>query len=158
MTNRETLRSLADACEALSGPCRETDGWIYAHMTRGEPYIIGNKPGRFPREPIYGERLDVMEALASADAADYINAPPYTASIDSAMSLAGPSWWLNINGPLTEAAYGYSREDLRVMSVGFQMIGAPYSAAARTAITGDVIGQIARALIAASLRAIGEGL
>jgi len=28
MTNRETLRSLADAVEALSGPCRETDALI----------------------------------------------------------------------------------------------------------------------------------
>jgi len=46
MTNRETLRSLADVCEALSGPCRETDraiqtaidGYEHADHLSNRPY------------------------------------------------------------------------------------------------------------------------
>lgn len=63
MTNRETLLALADRVEALSGPCRETDAAIHAALA-----AIADWEG-FP---------------------DWIvpdNSPPYTGSIDSAMSL-----------------------------------------------------------------------
>ena len=83
----DDLNTLAARAEAATGPDRELDGWIYAHMTRGERYLIGNEPGRFPQKPIYGERMDVMREYPSTDSADYINAPRYSASLDAALTL-----------------------------------------------------------------------
>lgn len=54
----------------------------------------------------------------------------YTTSIDAAMTLVAPSWWFNMSGPMTPAAYGYSREDQRFKRCGVEMIGAPYSCGA----------------------------
>ena len=155
MTNRETLRSLADAVEALSGPCRETDGWIYAHMTRSDPYIIGNEPGRFPAKPIYGERLDVMEQVGGKDAADYINAPPYTASIDSAMSLVPAGYRVMLSEWDDEAHLRPRGAWQAVLSMaGSGMFG--FNGAFKTRCEHGATPALA--LTAASLRAIGEGL
>lgn len=91
-----SLIELAERVEKASGPDRELDGWIWAHLKAGEPYIIGNEPGRFPRQPIYGERADVMRNVGGMDGADYIGAPKFTASLDAAMMLVpeGASWQL----------------------------------------------------------------
>jgi hypothetical protein len=133
MTDRSTLLELAERCEKATGPDRDIDGWIWAHLKVGEPYIVGQEPGRFPQKPIYGERLDVMRDIPGKDGADYIGAPAYTASLDAAMSLAMPHWWWSASAPLSEAAYGWSREDQRQPRAGFEMIGEPYSVGARAA-------------------------
>jgi hypothetical protein len=100
------LLELAERCEAASGPDREIDGWIWAHLRAGEPYVIGSKPGRFPQDPIYGERADVMRDIGGKDAAEYIGAPAFTASLDAAMTL------------LPEAEAGYSATFWRVGNDG----------------------------------------
>lgn len=146
MTNRETLRSLAGRVEALGESDPVIDGAIHA-LTHPEDFD-GDAPhyATCPRV----NRADLIYLRN-------VGVRRYTASIDAAMTLADPAWWIRVGGPLTEAAYGYSREDQRQIRAGFEMIGAPYSVGAGSAGT-DPIGQIARALTAASLRAIGEGL
>lgn len=91
------FRALADRLEAASGADRDIDGWILAYLKAGDPYIIGNHPGRFPQEPIYGERSDIMREVGGKDGAQYISAPAYTASIDAAVSLVpeGRRWGLD---------------------------------------------------------------
>lgn len=82
------LLELADRCEAATGADREVDGWAYAFVKGNDRFIIGNKPGVFPQDPIYGTRLDIMGIVKSgSDAADHIGAPHYTASLDAAMTL-----------------------------------------------------------------------
>lgn len=100
------LLELGSRCEAASGPDRELDGWIWARVKQGEKYLVGHRPGRFPQEPIYGERLDVMRKLTAdpSGAADYIGAPLFTSSVDAAMSLAsGLEEFGSVSGLLREA-------------------------------------------------------
>lgn len=94
------LEALADRVEALSGPDRECDGWIWAHLMSDDPYIIGTKEGRFPQDPIYGVRADIMREVGGKDGADYICAPAFTASLDAAMTLASPHWAISANGDM----------------------------------------------------------
>ena len=141
MTNRETLRSLADAVEALSGPCRETDALI-ADATM--------------------ERLWFDHSYAAVreewwqgnDGKRHYQPPAYTASTDSAMSLVG---------------YQCGRPHNVVIATGHGSAyivpndGASYGVNDDLCVRGrasgdDEIGRTARAITAASLRAIGEGL
>lgn len=89
---RQALLDLAARCEAATGADRAIDGSVYAYLTRGQPYVIGNEPGRFPQKPIMGERADVMREMPNADGAEYICAPAYTASLDAAMTLVPEGW------------------------------------------------------------------
>ena len=91
-TDKAGLIALAALCEAATGPDRVIDGLIFSEITRGEPYIIGNQTGHFPQMPIYGERADVMREMPTADGAEYICAPRFTASIDAAMSFVPVGW------------------------------------------------------------------
>lgn len=146
------LNELAARVEALSGPDRRVDaaialacvpefvGWI-EHLANN-----GNQWGEIaPSREAFDEWLihDGEPCLVGSLA--------YTASLDAAMTLADPSWWLRINGPLSEAACGYSREDERQIRASFDMLESPYSVGARSTGT-DPIGQIARAVTAAALR------
>ena len=140
MTNRETLRSLADACEALSGPCRETDALIWAATVGG--YIEGNAIW-------HDDRGWVKHAVSLGDGmvrertllGDPRNAPAYTASIDSAMSLGPEGWHTSL--VLQDR---HSRRWAWELRGGCGLKG--FARAATPAL----------ALTAASLRAIGEGL
>lgn len=89
MTAPDELRALAARAEAATGPDRDIDGWIHV-LVHPETMVIGNKPGRFPQDPIYGPSRAVMEQLNGKDGADYIGAPLYTASLDAAMTLFAP--------------------------------------------------------------------
>jgi len=146
------LNELADRVEALAGPDAEVDALIRCALFASAGAYVKQSPingawciyeiGFNGKERSWQPHgLSHEQRLGS-----------FTASIDAAMTLADPSWWLNISSPLSEAAYGYSREDLRVMRAGFEMIGPPYSSAARTDIVGDPVSRIARVLTAAALR------
>jgi hypothetical protein len=86
------LLDLAERCEAATGPDRDIDGWIAVAVDPDRQTIVGEKPGRFPRDPIYGPASEVMEKIGGRDGADYLCAPAYTASIDAAMSLVPEGW------------------------------------------------------------------
>jgi hypothetical protein len=82
---RETLLGLADRCEQATGPDRELDGAIEVARDPMRETILYNKPGRFPQEAVRGPVKDLQ--LNARDLAEYITAPAYTASLDSAMTL-----------------------------------------------------------------------
>jgi hypothetical protein len=107
---RVQIMALADRAEALSGPCRETDALI-------------------------------EQALAEPDAryGSFHQPPAYTASIDAAMTLAGPVWRLT---PFAESSLWRAES------------GSRDKGEAKVAFAATP----ALALTAASLRAIGEGL
>lgn len=86
------LLELAARCEAAEGPDRDIDGWIAVLIDPDRQTIVDQKPGRFPREPIYGPTRLIMESIGGKDGADYIAAPEYTASLDAAMTLAPWDW------------------------------------------------------------------
>jgi len=91
---RATLLALASRVEAATGADRELDGLVFAHMNPDKRVIIGQKPGRFPQDPIYGGPLDIIWIDGFADV---LGAPRYTASLDAAMSLvpSGHEWSVN---------------------------------------------------------------
>lgn len=91
----EGMAGLVGRLEAATGADRELDGWITCALDPTRQTIVGQKPGRFPRDPIYGTITQVMSEIGGKDGADYISAPPYTASIDAAMTLVegGPDAW-----------------------------------------------------------------
>jgi len=70
----------------------------------------------------------------------------YTASLDAAMTLCEPHWWVNVSAPLSPDAYGYSREDQRQPRAGMQCIGEPYS-------IGAIAATMPLAICAMALRA-----
>ncbi len=84
--DEQRLLELAGRCEKATGPDRELDGAIRVALNPDEQMVIGQKPGRFPREAIYGPLSHFADAM-SADLADYVSAPNYTASLDAAMTL-----------------------------------------------------------------------
>jgi hypothetical protein len=135
MTNRETLRSLAEQVEALNGPCRETDALI----------SVAVKPENNARvcDMFDNGRLFVLEGGEDDRHFDSLRPiPAYTRSLDDAMSLVPERW---------RESY-QRREDGSCISwchppMGIERVG-QFGDAATPAI----------ALTAASLRAIGEGL
>jgi hypothetical protein len=90
------VSGLIERIEAGGGPDRVIDGWIWAIIKGDDPYVVGNEPGRFPQKAIMGTRLDVMRELDSKDGADYIGAPPFTASIDAALKLVEADWFWRV--------------------------------------------------------------
>jgi hypothetical protein len=143
------LLDLVECCEKAAGPSRHLDTQIFILLDPDAEHIIGAEPGRFPQKPIYGPRSSFWEwALdESKEPPEFGVIPAYTASLDAAMTLVKPEWWVNVSGPMSPAAYGYSREDERRPRAGVEMIGHPYSAGARAATH-------ALALTAACLRAL----
>ena len=142
------LEELAGRVEALSGPDREVDALIAIAVN------ADSMPGA-----IKGQAIPELHRLGRVrhvfnGGASFPEARKYTASIDAAMTLVDPAWWLSMSGPVSPAAHGYSREDQRDCRAGFEMLGAPYSAGAHVPSgEGDPIGRFARALTAAALRA-----
>ena len=79
---------LAVRCEAATGPDRELDGLIHAALNPEMTIVVDHEPGRFPQKAIFGVPGDLIRSGFDLVAlADYISAPPYTASIDAAMGL-----------------------------------------------------------------------
>jgi len=151
MTNRETLRSLAEQVEALSGPCRETDALIWCAL-KGVRYVghlalgDGLTQVEYREPPHNGRKVTGKSGVP--------HATPVTDSIDSAMSLVG---------------YQCGRPHNVVIATGHGSAyivpndGASYGVNDDLCVRGrasgdDEIGRTARAITAASLRAIGEGL
>lgn len=140
MTNRETPLALADRVEALSGPCRETDALIHLACRPFPERAYGQKNGLRPKGSPELSRVDFLKQG---------HAPPYTASIDSAMSLVGSDTWVEIKGP---------RKYLNIPTPVPNVWSANVS---RWNHEGQATGwgaTPALALTSASLRAIGEGL
>jgi len=142
MTNRETLRSLADACEALGGPCRETDALI-ADVTME----------RFGFDHSYAAVRE--EWWQGKDGKRHYQPPAYTASIDSAMSLVPAGYRVMLSEWDDEAHLRPRGPWQAVLSIaGCGMCG--FNGAFKTRCEHGT--SPALALTAASLRAIGEGL
>jgi hypothetical protein len=131
MTDRSTLLELAERCEKATGPDRALDEAIAR--------VVSWRP----------DGLTASEKYPPWWFADAFGMPRYTASLDAAMTLAMPHWWWNASAPLSEAAYGWSREDQRQPRAGFEMIGEPYSVGARAAT-------VPLAICAAALRALAN--
>lgn len=141
----EKLRELAERCEAAKGPDRELDVEIFRAIGAPVPFHF----------------LGKMVAIAYDEAERYYFSPvgdmrvryepaAYTASIDAAMSLAKPAWWLSMGGPLSPEAYGYSREEERIFRCGFSMIEEPYS-------SGGCGATLPLSICAAALRTLSTG-
>jgi hypothetical protein len=84
-----TLIELAERCEQAKGQSFTLDALITIAIDPERQTIVGQKPGRFPQDPIYGpitEFIPMAEANGS-DAAQYLRAPAYTASVDAALTL-----------------------------------------------------------------------
>lgn len=91
-----SLIELAERVEKADGPDRGLDALIAIALDPERQVIVDHEPGRFPRKAIYGPvtKLVPMAEANGEDAADYINAPRYTASLDAAMTLVpeGHNW------------------------------------------------------------------
>jgi len=140
MTNRETLRSLAEQVEALSGPSPEVDEAIHAALAGAEiEWQDYQKRNAYHRD---GHWVSIGPI------------PPYTASIDSAMSLVPEGCLFTVRTLWDdERTAGYavvSRYETNTGEHGPRR----YWLGEHVATAGSP----ALALTAASLRAIGEGL
>lgn len=86
-----TLDDLIARVEAAEGPDRRLDVLIHITCNPAEQTIVGHVPGPFPRKAIYGPITELIEMAEHGpypnDAADYIGAPRYTASLDNALLL-----------------------------------------------------------------------
>lgn len=123
------LPALIARVEALTGPCRETDAAIAAALRLGRnlPDWAARWTGEW-RPTIQGSVVLMQD---EGKPGPHFVSLAYTASIDAAMTLVDPSWWFRCSGPMSPAAYGYSREDQRTPCAGVEMIGEPYSAGGR---------------------------
>jgi len=136
----DKLLALADRCEATPGPDRGLDAAIaHAIAWRWDDWEDGDL--RIEERPLEW----LIDRVGNSNSI-WCHLPRYTGSLDAAMALAQEDWWFNTSAPLSPAAYGYSREDMRQPRAGFEMIGAPYSCGARAA-------SMALATCAAALRA-----
>ena len=98
MTDRTTLLALAERCEQAAGPDRELDAEIEALLTGRVTH---------PRAPGYTLKAqDVEWKLARLADSGFISsarrpAPPYTASLDAAVTLVPEGWRYDLtNGDL----------------------------------------------------------
>ena len=135
MTNRETLRSLAEQVEALSGPSHEVECLIFEALgwTKVDnPTSAGGLFGRWYRPD---------GTMTGQD-----GTPRVTASIDSAISLVPEG--------LTDLSLNQSADASQALIFrdGDGVVGRG------DATGGAAVDRAARAIVAASLRAIGEGL
>lgn len=145
MTNRETLQSLADQVEALSGPCRETDCLIWATVVHGGYEWTDENILRVPSCNLRIGSIDPGKEQRNFTCWQD-NIPAYTASIASAMSLVPEG--------LTDLSLNQSADASQALIFrdGDGVVGRG------DATGGAAVDRAARALTAASLRAIGEGL
>lgn len=91
-----TLIELAERCEKLAGPCRETDAGIWLATT----------PGATRRKSSYvhkatGRTCDVDETRAPGGL--LIVVPSYTGSLDAALSLIPAGWTRAVDATAPEA-------------------------------------------------------
>lgn len=89
-----TRLELAERCEQATGPDKRLDVQIYILLDPDAQHIVGEKPGRFPREAIYGPRSSFWDwAMDAAKEPPVFGAiPPFTASIDAAKTMVPPGW------------------------------------------------------------------
>lgn len=89
MTNQNTLQALAERCKQATGPDRELDARIYILISGGSA-------------------ADADYAATDPDVT--CNPPPYTASLDAAVTLLpdGWGWAVSTTGNLMPCAYGHS--------------------------------------------------
>jgi hypothetical protein len=120
------LSALIERVEAAEGPDRRLDALITIAIAPDRQTIIGAEPSRFPQKPIYGPISKLIQMAEHGphpdDAADFLSAPRYTASLDAALALVperlflcldGPRKYLNIPTPVPNywrACLGYSPE------------------------------------------------
>lgn len=94
-----TFAEVAERCEAAAGPSRHIDTQIFILLEPDAQHIVGEKPGNWPRDAIYGPRSTYWEwALdETTEPPRFAAVPAYTASLDAAMTLVpeGRSFWLN---------------------------------------------------------------
>lgn len=85
------LIALADRVMKAEGPDRRIDALVFIALNPAKQTIVGQKPGRFPQEAIYGPITELIAMAEGAeradDAAEYLGAPRYTASVDAALML-----------------------------------------------------------------------
>ena len=99
------LLELAERCEAAVGPSVRLDVQIEIACNPDRECIIGNKPGPFPQDPIYGTLSDFWEwALEEDKEPPVIQGRPYTASLDAAMMLVPGDFHTELRG-LNDAWY-----------------------------------------------------
>ncbi|MBB5709366.1 hypothetical protein [Sphingomonas xinjiangensis] len=134
MSDKEMLLVLVERAQVAVGPDRDLDCRIWlivGPQLGGEWHLRGDAPIR-PAEIIQGRWLgSALEKWPEPEnvrqtAANY-HVPKFTASLDAAMTLCEPHWWVNMSAPLSPDAYGYSREDQRRPRAGMECIGEPYS-------------------------------
>jgi hypothetical protein len=128
MTNPPNIDAIIAELSEAAGPSRELDARIAVACG-----ILFVGPEEFPGGGYvyYRKDADGSESWPGQSGDQLVRL--YTASLDAAMTLAEPNWWLQCGGPLSPAAYGYSREEDRKPRAGFQMIGPPYSSGAQAA-------------------------
>ncbi|MEA3044532.1 MAG: hypothetical protein QOH47_2370 [Sphingomonadales bacterium] len=137
------LLALAETIEAATGPDRRLDTLVEIARNPDKPWVIGEKPGRWPREAIFGTLADMLDwAMDETKVPPEIGAPAYTSSLDAAMTLVPDGYRVS---QLNEETDSPDRPWVVSLSV---RIGAPgrmlvYASAATPAL----------ALTAASLRA-----
>jgi len=140
------LIALAERVEKLGGPCRETDVEI-ARAVRWLPERVN---------PIAWDGRN-YELAPSYWFKDGFGLPRYTASIDAAMTLCEPHWWINMSAPLSPDAYGYSRESQRRPRAGMECIGDPYSSGGNGATLPLAVSSMALRARASMTRTTGDG-
>jgi hypothetical protein len=91
------LLALAERVEKAAGPSFTLDALITIAIDPQRQTVVDQEPGRFPRKAIYGPITEFipMAEENGKDAAQYLNAPAYTASLDAAITLAPEGWLLD---------------------------------------------------------------
>jgi hypothetical protein len=140
---KQKLLELADRAEGASGPSGHLDTQIFILLDPDAQHIVGQKPGRFPQEPIYGPRSTFWDwALDESVEPPEIGAvPAFTSSLDAAMTLAdGLQRFGGVPGLLREAMD-------RVTTLPVMVSQIP---------PAEYAGLLARYFSAASLRALAS--
>jgi len=166
--NSEEMLALAARCQQASGPDRGLDLAIY-HIVQPKRYRWAEFVGLYDQDTIAIEEppayvAAMIEAQGHVPRSlwepDVCSIPRYTASLDAAMTLCEPHWWVNMSAPLSPEAYGYSREESRQPRAGMECIGEPYSqgaAAATMALAVCAMALKARARAHSPEQLKGEG-
>jgi hypothetical protein len=109
----EKLLDLASRCEKATGPSCHLDTQIFILLDPDAQHIVGQKPGPWPQEAIYGPRSTYWEwALdESKEPPQFAAIPHYTASLDAAMTLVPEGHeWLKLS-PFTASIYHFVEDD-----------------------------------------------
>jgi hypothetical protein len=89
------LLELVERCERAKGPSKHLDTQIFILLDPDEQHIVGEKPGPFPREAIYGPRSTFWEWSLdeSKEPPHFAATPAYTRSLDAAVTLVPEGWY-----------------------------------------------------------------